>query len=323
MKKLLLVLLITTFITGCSSYTELNDLGLVSLLGIDYKDDMYQIYVTIMEGNQDDGTLEKNQKYFYSEANTLEEAFQKITLQSDKKIYLSHIDCLLITEELIDNKLKNVLTNFLNNNESRNNFNIVLVKDNLETYFNENITADKINKLILINSNESGTITEMDFEIFLKNLLIDSNSSIPTISYNEDNLQVEGFTLIKNYRVFDSLNLEESFIFNLLNNNVNHAIFKNSTIYDSESIIKTNKNKVIINIDITTDRSSSIDKDIKNLAKSLFNFYKEEDYDLLKLKNKIKQNDYLYYKDTNNLLEKIELKINIDTKLKNNYIEEN
>ena len=323
MKKLLLVLLITTFITGCSSYTELNDLGLVSLLGLDYKDDMYQIYVTIMEGNQDDGTLEKNQKYFYSEANTLEEAFQKITLQSDKKIYLSHIDCLLITEELIDNKLKNVLTNFLNNNESRNNFNIVLVKDNLETYFNENITADKINKLILINSNESGTITEMDFEIFLKNLLIDSNSSIPTISYNEDNLQVEGFTLIKNYRVFDSLNLEESFIFNLLNNNVNHAIFKNSTIYDSESIIKTNKNKVIINIDITTDRSSSIDKDIKNLAKSLFNFYKEEDYDLLKLKNKIKQNDYLYYTDTNNLLEKIELKINIDTKLKNNYIEEN
>ena len=104
MKKILILLLPIIFITGCSSYTELNDLGLVSLLGIDYSNNNYKIYVTIMEGNQDDGTLEKSQTYFYSEASTLEEAFQNITLQSDKKIYLSHIDCLLVTDSLINNK---------------------------------------------------------------------------------------------------------------------------------------------------------------------------------------------------------------------------
>ena len=323
MKKLFLSLLLPfLLITGCTSYTELNDLGLVSLLGIDYKDNKYQIYVTIMEGSQDDGMLEKNQKYFYSEANSLEEAFQKITLQSDKKIYLSHIDCLLVTEDLINNKLKNVLMNFLSNNESRNNFNIVLIKDNLETYFDEDITADKINKLILINSNESGTISEMDFELFLKNLLIDSNSTIPTISYNDNNLHVEGFTLIKDYMVYDSLSIEESFIFNLLNNKVEHAIFKNSTIYDSETIVNTNKNKVEFNISITTDKPNNINNDIKTLAKSLFNYYKDKNYDLFKLKNKIKQNDYLYYKNNRNLLESIEFSIKINTRLKNNYIEE-
>lgn len=323
MKKLwLLLIMIPFFITGCSSYTELNDLGIVSLLGIDYQNNKYQVYVTIIEGKQDDGMLEKGQTYFHAEANTLEEAFQRITLQSDKKVYLSHVDCLLITENLIHYQLKDTLFNFLNNNEARNNFNIVFVKENLSLYFKQQVTAEEINKLIEINQNQSGTITEMDFESFLKNLLIDSNSMIPTISYRDDHLEVEGFTLIKDFQVFDSLTSEESFIVNLLSNKVTHAIWKDATIYESEAIIKTNKNKVTIMIRITTDQPDKIEKELKEESKSLLLYYQEKNYDLLKLQNKIKQNDYSYYKKTKDLLKKIEFNIKIDTKEKNNYIEE-
>lgn len=323
MKKLwLLLIMIPFFITGCSSYTELNDLGIVSLLGIDYQNNKYQVYVTIIEGKQDDGMLEKEQTYFHAEANTLEESFQKITLQSDKKVYLSHVDCLLITENLIHYQLKDTLFNFLNNNEARNNFNIVFVKENLSLYFKQQVTAEEINKLIEINQNQSGTITEMDFESFLKNLLIDSNSMIPTISYRDDHLEVEGFTLIKDFQVFDSLTSEESFIVNLLSNKVTHAIWKDATVYESEAIIKTNKNKVTIMIRITTDQPDKIEKELKEESKSLLLYYQEKNYDLLKLQNKIKQNDYSYYKKTKDLLKKIEFNIKIDTKEKNNYIEE-
>lgn len=323
MKKLwLLLIMIPFFITGCSSYTELNDLGIVSLLGIDYQNNKYQVYVTIIEGKQDDGMLEKEQTYFHAEANTLEEAFQRITLQSDKKVYLSHVDCLLITENLIHYQLKDTLFNFLNNNEARNNFNIVFVKENLSLFFKQQVTAEEINKLIEINQNQSGTITEMDFESFLKNLLIDSNSMIPTISYRDDHLEVVGFTLIKDFQVFDSLTLEESFVVNLLSNKVTHAIWKDATVYESEAIIKTNKNKVTIMIRITTDQPDKIEKELKEESKSLLLYYQEKNYDLLKLQNKIKQNDYSYYKKTKDLLEKIEFNIKIDTKEKNNYIEE-
>lgn len=323
MKKLwLLLIMIPFFITGCSSYTELNDLGIVSLLGIDYQNNKYQVYVTIIEGKQDDGMLEKEQTYFHAEANTLEESFQKITLQSDKKVYLSHVDCLLITENLIHYQLKDTLFNFLNNNEARNNFNIVFVKENLSLFFKQQVTAEEINKLIEINQNQSGTITEMDFESFLKNLLIDSNSMIPTISYRDDHLEVEGFTLIKDFQVFDSLTSEESFIVNLLSNKVTHAIWKDATVYESEAIIKTNKNKVTIMIRITTDQPDKIEKELKEESKSLLLYYQEKNYDLLKLQNKIKQNDYSYYKKTKDLLKKIEFNIKIDTKEKNNYIEE-
>lgn len=323
MKKIWIFLIIIPFlITGCSSYTELNDLGIVSLLGIDYKNSKYQVYVTIIEGKQDDGTLEKEQTYFHSEADTLEEAFQRITLQSDKKIYLSHIDSLLITENLINYKLKDTLSNFLSNNESRNNFNIVLVKEKLSLFFKHKITAEQVNKLIEINHNQSGTITEMDFENFLKNLLIDSNSIIPTISYLDGHLKVEGLTLIENFKVLETLTKEESFIVNLISNKVTHAIWKDATIYESEAIIKTNKNKITININITTDQPSLIKKELKEKSKSLLLYYQNKGYDLLKLQNKIKQNDYSYFKKTTNLLEKIEFNIKINTKEKNNYIEE-
>ena len=67
MKKYLLLIisiLLVMSTTGCSSYTELNDLGIVSLLGIDYKNNNYQVYVTIMKGKQndsmDDDTSKKN-----------------------------------------------------------------------------------------------------------------------------------------------------------------------------------------------------------------------------------------------------------------------
>ena len=47
MKKIkYLVLLFPFFIlTGCTSYTELNELGIVSLLGIDYQYQKYHIYI--------------------------------------------------------------------------------------------------------------------------------------------------------------------------------------------------------------------------------------------------------------------------------------
>jgi len=322
LKKLLLLIIISLFLTGCSSYTELNDLGIVSLLGIDYKDNNYQVYVSIIEGNQDDGTLEKEQITFHSEAKSLEQAFQKIMLQSNKKLYLSHIDSLLLTESLINNKLQSTINNFLNNNEYRNNFNIIMVNSDITDFFDNDITSEEINKLISINEKESGTSSQIDFEIFLKNLLIDSNSYLPQISYNEDHLQIDGFALIKNYHILSSLTNEESLLFNLMTNKVNHAIWNNITIYENETTIKTNKNEVTMTLNITTDNKEKIKKELKPKLKELWLYYQEKNYDLLKLQNKIKQDDYTYYKKQKKLLSKIKLNIKINATQKNNYIEE-
>ncbi len=320
--KIIIIILPILLLTGCTSYTELNDLGIVSMLGLDYQDNEYQVYVNIIEGTQDDGILEKKYKTHYSSAPNLEEAFQKIMIQSDKKVYLSHIDLLLITENLVDNRLKDTLYNFLNNNEYRNNFNIALTKTDLKSYFDNEITADEINKQISINNKESGTVSEIDFELFLRALLIDSNSFLPTISWDKG-VKIEGFSLIKDYRIFAYLNHDESILFNLMSNRINKTLWKNYIIYQNETTIKTNKNKVQINLKTLIDKNKEeFKKELTEDIKKLWNLYREKDYDILKLQHKIKQNNFSYYKKTKDLLNKIELKVNIEPTIKNNYIEE-
>lgn len=320
MKKIILLLFSILLLTGCSSYTELNDLGIVNLLGIDYKDNNFEVFVKVLEGKQEDDTNSKKQSYYYGKAKNLEEAFQQITIQSNKKIYLSHVDCLILTDDLINRKLKETIDNFLNDNESRNNFNIVLSND-LKVYFNNDVTSDDINKLIEINNKESGTISPIDFEVFLKNLLIDTNSYLPTIIYKNDNLKVDGFTLIKNHRVYKKLDNNESILFNLMNNKIHHTTYKETTIYENETVIKTEQNKVTMIFNITTDGDQKFENELKENCKNLFIYYQNKNYDLLKLSTRIKQNDYFYYKKAKDLLSKIELKIKINVKHRNNYVE--
>ena len=80
MKRLKLLFLLLPFflLTGCSSYIELNELGVVSLLGIDYTDQGYHLYISIVEGEQKDGTFEKESFYYDAEAETLDQAFHHL-----------------------------------------------------------------------------------------------------------------------------------------------------------------------------------------------------------------------------------------------------
>lgn len=317
MKKIILLMLVF-LLTGCSSYTELNDLSIVNTLGIDYSNNKYNISLSVIEGNISDKSI----TYYKASASSLDEAIKNIYLTSHKKLYLSHIDLLILTDNSINYKLKEILDNFLKNNEYRNNFQVVLMNSNdMNTYFENNIASDEINKLINTNNLETGITSKKELETLLKEILIDNNSYLPTIIFNNDKLTLDGYTLIKNSKVYKRLDTEESIYLNILTNNINRSLIDGINIYDSNTSIKINKNKITFNINMTIS-DDDIDK-INNLENNLLLFLeknKEDNYDILKLEDKIKKNYYSYYKNNNNILDKIEFKINIKTKIQENYI---
>ena len=96
MKKILILLII--FLTvGCSSYTELNNLGVIHIIGIEKIDNKYQLYASIIK--------EKNGDDIQSiisivDGNTINEAINNLSLNSNKEIYMSHLDTLLINDSL-------------------------------------------------------------------------------------------------------------------------------------------------------------------------------------------------------------------------------
>lgn len=320
--KLLVIITLTILLTGCTSYTELNDLSIVTSIGIDYKDNKYELTVNVIDGKLDDQEIEKNITTLKSNKTTLEESFNDIYLKSSKKLYLSHLDLLIITEDAINQKFQNIIKNFLENNEYRNNFNVVLLSTfPLSQFMNENIYTEDINNLITTNQKETGFSIVKDFETIVKELLIDKNTYIPTINYQEEKLLLKGFTLIKNYKVYEQLTLKESLLLNLLQNKVHKAYLNDSNIFENETLITTNKNDITFHFITTVNNNKNFKSKTKKQLLEFLKKYQNDDYDILKLKEKVRKNDYKYYKNTENLLSKLNFKFSFKIKEKENYLQ--
>ena len=319
-KKIIILWCILLFTTSCNSYTELSDLGITSMLGIDYQNGEFIVYASIIADRENEEDKEETKTY-RATGKTLEEAFENIYIQNSKKIYLSHMNLLVITENVMDQQLTTMIKHFLTNNEYRNNFQIVAIKDNLDKLFNQEITAEEINKLITINQKESGTTRSIDFETFLKDILIDHNTILPTIKL-EDTVSIEGFTLIKEYKTYETLSNEEAILYNFLSDEIEKTSFHGITVYENETVISTKKNSIEITITSTIDAQPELyQKELKKALLNLLTTYQQKHYDLLKLEHKIYQNNYSYYKKTKDILSKLKFNIEIYPTVKNNYLE--
>lgn len=323
MKKLKIIfLLLSIFLfSGCTSYTELNELGVVSLLGIDYTDHGYHLYISIVEGKQEDGTFEKKSSYYESEAETLDQAFHHLYLKSNKKIYFSHMDTLLLTEDAINEKLKEIITYLLNQRDVRNNFEIIELKSEMNTIFEKEIESKDVNDLIKTNQQYMGTTKSITFEQFLEELLIDQNSYLPLISYQSE-LEVEGLSLIRNFKILDTLSSENTILFNILNNQIGQTIYQNTTIYKCQTNLEYKKDQVTFYIAMeVNNQDATTKKNLEQDLKRLLVYYKNQEYDLMKLAYRMKQNHLFSFNNEEILLDKIQLKFKVNMKTIDNYLE--
>lgn len=319
--KLLLIFIFLFSFTGCSSYTELNELGIVSLLGIDYQNDGYHLYINVVEGEQDDGTLQKQYVAYDAFGETLDEAFHFLYLKSNKKIYLSHMDVLLLSKEAINRRLQEIINYLLTHSEIRNNFELIELSTPISLLFEEKMDAKEISDLVKMNQEYMGTSYSVTFEHFLEDILIDSNSQLPVISFDKD-LKVDGISLLKNLKILDTLSSEESVLYNLLNNHINQAIYKDTMIIKNETNIEIKKNQVIFHLHLEVNKNSNQFKENlqKDLRKILI-YYQEKDYDLLKLKYKMKQNHLSFSDDFRTFFHQVPLKFDIEVNYINSYLE--
>lgn len=307
--------------TGCTSYTELNELGIVSLLGIDYQNQKYHLYINIVEGNQEDGTLEKESIFYETEAKTLDQAFQKLYAKSNKKIYLSHMDCLLLTENAMNTHLRDIIIYLLNQRDTRNNFELVQTQSDMKDIFKGKMESKDLMDLIKTNEQYMGTTKSITFEEFLEEILIDQNTYLPLISY-QDEFEVEGISLIQNFKVLDYVSKEDTILINLLKNQIHQAIYQDTTIYKNQTNLTYKKNQVTFHIQMEVNKKNQhLQKELEEQLKGLINKYQEKEYDILKLSYQMKQNHLFSFQNRSILPENIQLKFEIQMKTVDNYLE--
>ena len=180
MKKLL-ILLIIILLTGCSRYTELNELAITKSIGITYQEDNYILYAEIIDKVNKDNTPVT--KIVTVEGKTVEEVFTDIKLSINKEIHLSHIDLIILSDTLNDNNYQEIIKYFIINKDLRNDYLTILSNDITEILANANY--DEIEELIKTNK-DSKNIINVSFQEIMQSFIDYKTFKAPYLIYDQE-----------------------------------------------------------------------------------------------------------------------------------------
>ena len=294
MKKIFVIVL-TLFIlllsSGCYNYKEINEMAIVSSIGIDKddKNDKYIVSAQIMNSKESEDSEDSQIIVYTKEGDTIHEALRNVTLESPRKLYGNHLSKIVLSEEVAKEGIDNVLDTFNRLSEVRNEFIITVVKDNKASDVlkvltsTETIPAEYVKLSLKIADETSGLTytTKLDefISLYLKKgidpvvpvLKIDKKSKKGTTIDNITTTDPMSKIVIENLAVTNKgkletyLKNEEVIGYNFLRNQIQQMIIpvkcddKNN--YASIAVLKnktksnTSKkdNKYIINFDINSE----------------------------------------------------------------------
>jgi len=321
--KLILVFLIVSLTTGCVSYTELNELGIIDMILIDKNDDNYVVTINMITPSKDD--LESKTIYQASGEN-LDKCLNELYLKTTKRIAFSHLELMAFTPNLEQKDYDEIINLFLNRVDSRNSFSTVII-DNSEKLFD--YKSKDINDLVNINGEESGIVFIKQFDEIIKDILEINISYIPYISIDEE-LTIKGYQSI--YEEEKLLSKEESIGYNFITNNITQAVLIRDDIgfklNRTNTMVKVDENKIKLDItsnyQIVTNNSNITDNNkIKNIYNKEIKKYIDAYINNNNHKyfyNLIRKFDYKYYKNNKDI--ELEFIINVKSSLiKNSNIQ--
>ena len=199
MKKLFLILICLFFLTGCYNYKELDELGVVSSILIDIKDDKYKVKLEIYD--------EEEVQIFDGEGENITEAFKSAEAKSDNKFFYRHLNAVLVTDNV---NIEHIIYYFFRNPETNDNFSLINTND-------EEIYNDEEFNVGLAIRNDLGYGQDFSFFSDAKNFI--NKTSDLTLPIYKDN-KLDGIKTLSNQNFKSEIkDAEENVLKILLENN--------------------------------------------------------------------------------------------------------
>ena len=214
MKNIFILIIIFLF-TGCNSYIELNDLKIINAIGIEKNKENYTFYISLV--NELEIESDKSTTIKTLTANSIQEMLDKLSLSLSKKIYLAHLDLLVINEDIKSNDLKHLIEFFVNNHETREDFLVVSSKVPKEILTNSKFK--EINDLVLINENTTSKAIYTTMYDVINNFYLHDKIYLSNIEY-DNSLNLNGFKVLDNNK-YETINKNDTLFINYLLNNIN------------------------------------------------------------------------------------------------------
>jgi len=246
MKKLLILLLIPILLGGCYDYNELGDLAIVAGIGIDYKDEEFEVTFEILstkkEGEQ--GSASSSTYNVTAKGNTVAEAFSKNGNNMDKVPYYDHIKVVVISEEVAKDHLKQISELLIRNSKLRNEFYLTIAegtsaKDIISSSSKEKHVAAQFIVDLLEHSNDSSSAGYYaPFTKTLRNILTEGEDAIiSTLKLEDDKIILNGMAVFKDFDLKHIYNTDEAAVINLLNNFKSRTVFFEKSCGDKKTVM--------------------------------------------------------------------------------------
>ncbi len=276
MKRIKFLILLLPLLSGCYNYRELNELGITTAVSIDYKDDAFYVIAEVINPiKQQDASSSNNSPFvnYNSSSSSLQDAFRKVVLESPRQLYAAQLEIIVLSEEVVNNHLEEVLEYFARDPEARTEIKIIVAKTEdstkaitLQTLLTSLSSSNIINSLDL-QSKVLGmaypvTLNELlnmyidpYLEVVLPSMTLYGNYEIGdekeniTTSSPKAIVKIDGSTITKDNKILGYLDLEESKILNLINGKLKETIIK-MNYYDGYIIFEPNRIKVSRELDI-------------------------------------------------------------------------
>ena len=261
MKKIFILFIL--LLSGCSDYKELNNLAIVNTIGVDKKDNNYKLCIEVLNTDKENG---KN-KIYYSTGKTINEAINKVNNKSPKIIYGGHLDKIIVSKDILNDKKIDLVDSFFRLTEVKDEFDFFVTKDNDACDIVKSLSKlpNNSSSRLQKNSKENrSTSSYTNIDVFISNYLktgIDPVISVLNIKDNE--VYIDNIAITKNGKVIKYLDTKESIGYNLIRNEIDKISIpisykdKYSTIKINKSTTKNKvikkKNKYIIEININIE----------------------------------------------------------------------
>ena len=276
MKRIKFLILLLPLLSGCYNYRELNELGITTAVSIDYKDNNFYVIAEVINPiKQQDASSSNNSPFinYNSSSSSLQDAFRKVVLESPRQLYAAQLEIIVLSEEVVNNHLEEVLEYFARDPESRTDIKIIVAKTEdstkaitLQTLLTS-LSSSNIIKSLDLQSKVLGmaypvTLNELlnmyidpYLEVVLPSMTLYGNYEIGdekeniTTSSPKAIVKIDGSTITKDNKILGYLDLEESKILNLINGKLKETIIK-MNYYDGYIIFEPNRIKVSRELDI-------------------------------------------------------------------------
>ncbi|MEK5145201.1 Ger(x)C family spore germination protein [Paenibacillus sp. FSL M7-0134] len=136
-RSTILLLLMCTwlmvFLTGCWNNKELSAISVVMAMGIDAVDDQYEVSLQVVDPSQmsRNSPMERTPTIVFSKrADTIFEAIRKLTTESSRKLYMSHLKFVIFDEKTAKKGIKEPLDFLFRDHEVRPDFYLAVVREN-------------------------------------------------------------------------------------------------------------------------------------------------------------------------------------------------